>query len=209
MLALNILLGHVVADHAFTNNAKIRTYSGGKLAGHIAWSVLAILAFTFDTLLKSFTGIAILVGFSFVHAVLDFLRVKWYRKNKRIVDLIELTGIAVALVVNLFSVRLLQNSYLSPEFIMYLMGMSVVSVGITYIFRNYYPAEEFLPDVDGISERLAIFVFVLASKPLLVVASIAIGLLYRLIFVKKVNHTWWISPASGVVLSLLWKWIIY
>lgn len=209
MLPLNILLGHVVADHAFTNNAKIRTYSNGKLIGHIFWSILAILAFTFDTLLKSFVGILVLVGFSSVHAVLDVLRVKWYKKNKRIVDLVELVGIAVALVVNLLSVGSLRNSYLSPEFVMYLMGMSVVSVGITYVFRNYYPAEEFLPDVDGISERLAIFVFVLASEPLLVVVSIAIGLLYRLIFVKKVNHTWWISPASGLVLSFVWKWIIY
>lgn len=209
MLPLNILLGHVVADHAFTNNAKIRTYSGNKLVGHIAWSILAILAFTFDTLLKSFTGIAILVGFSLFHAVLDVLRVKWYRKNKRVVDLIELIGIAVALIINLLFASLFQNSYLSPEFVQYLMGMSVVSVAITYIFRNYYPADEFLPDVDGISERLAIFVFTLASKPLLVMISIGLGLIYRLIFVKKVNHTWWISPASGIVLSLLWKWIIY
>ncbi|HEY8542276.1 MAG TPA: hypothetical protein VIL29_07820, partial [Pseudothermotoga sp.] len=119
------------------------------------------------------------------------------------------TGIAVALIVNLIFAPLLQNSYLSPEFVLYLMGMSVVSVAITYIFRNYYPADEFLPDVDGISERLAIFVFILASKPLLAIASIGIGLLYRLIFVKKVNHTWWISPVSGVILSLIWKWIIY
>lgn len=209
MLPLNILLGHVVADHAFTNNAKIRTYSGSKLVGHIAWSVLAILAFTFDTLLKSTIGIAIILIFSLVHAVLDVLRVKWYRKNKRIVDIIELTGIAVALVVNLIFAPLLRNSYLSPEFVLYLMGMSVVSVAITYIFRNYYPADEFLPDVDGISERLAIFVFILASKPLLAIASIGIGLLYRLLFVKKVNHTWWISPVSGVILSFIWKWIIY
>ncbi|MFN3283741.1 MAG: hypothetical protein ACK40Q_05850, partial [Pseudothermotoga sp.] len=209
MLGLNILLGHVVADHAFTNNAKIRTYSTNKLIGHIIWSVLAILAFTFDTLLKSFTGIVILVGFSSFHAVLDVLRVKWYQKNKKIVDLIELIGIVVALTINLIFASLLQNSYLSPEFVQYLMGMSVVSVGITYIFRNYYPGDEFLPDVDGISERLAIFVFTLASKPLLTLISIAVGLLYRLLFVKRVNHTWWISPVSGILLSLLWKWIIY
>lgn len=197
MLALNILLGHVVADHAFTNNAKIRTYSGSKLIGHIIWSVLAILAFTFDTLLKSFTGIVILVGFSVFHALLDILRVKWYKKNKRIVDLIELIGIAVALTINVIFASLLKNSYLSPEFVWYLMGMSVVSVGITYIFRNYYPADEFLPDVDGISERLAIFVFFLASKPLFVILSIAAGLFYKLLFVKKVNHTWWISQPAG------------
>jgi len=210
MLPLNVLLGHVVADHAFTNNAKIRTYSGTKLVGHIIWSALAILAFTFDTLLKSSRGIVILIAFLFFHSILDLLRVKWYREKKRkIVDLVELSGIVLAFIANLLCVGSLQSSYLSPEFVMYLMGMSVVSVGITYVFRNYYPADEFLPDVDGISERLAVFVFLLASKPLFVVASIVIAFLYRLIFVKKINHTWWISPVSAVAISFLWKWMLY
>lgn len=209
MLPLNVLLGHIVADHAFTNNAKIRTYKGSKLIGHILWSVLAILAFTFDTLLKSPSGIALLIVFVSLHAFLDIGRVKMYQKNKRIVDLIEAAGILLAIIINTLCFDTLSQSYLTPEFVLYLLGMSAVSVGVTYLFRNFYPAKEFLPDVDGISERLAIFIFLLASKPLFVVISIVIAFLYRLVFVKKVDHTWWISPASGILISLLWKVLLY
>lgn len=208
MLPLHLFLGHVVADHAFTNNAKIRTYRGSKLLGHIVWSFFAILAFTFDVFLRSKLGITLLVGFFIVHASLDVLRVKAY-PNGKLLNLIELIGLTSALVFNLFGTKLLSKSYLSNEFVLYLLGMSAVSVGVTYFFRNFYPKDEFMSDIDGISERLAVFIFLLASKPLFVFLSLVIALFYRLIFVKKFDHTWWISPASGFLVSLAWRFILY
>lgn len=208
MLPLHLFLGHVVADHAFTNNAKIRTYKGSKLVGHILWSFFAVLAFTFDVFLYSRLGILILTLFFIVHAVLDVLRVKLYHK-KRFLDLVEASGLGFAFFFNMLGVKLLNNSYLSNEFVMYLLGMSVVSVGVTYFFRNFYPKDEFMSDIDGISERLAVFIFLLAPKPLFVFLSLMIAFFYRLIFVKKLNHTWWISPLSGLLISLLWRMILY
>lgn len=208
MLPLHLFLGHVVADHAFTNNAKIRTYKGAKLFGHILWSFFAILAFTFDVFLRSKLGIVLLIGFSFVHAILDVLRVKVY-PDRRLLNLVELAGLVLAFIFNSIGVGLLKSSYLSNEFVLYLLGMSAVSVGVTYFFRNFYPKDEFLPDIDGISERLAVFIFLLASKPLFVFLSLVIALFYRLIFVKKFDHTWWISPLSGLLISLVWRLMLY
>lgn len=208
MLPLHLFLGHVVADHAFTNNAKIRTYKGSRLVGHILWSFFAILAFTFDVFLYSKLGILILTLFFIVHAVLDVLRVKLYPK-KRLLDLVEASGLVFAFFFNMLGAKLLNNSYLSNEFVMYLLGMSVVSVGITYFFRNFYPKDEFMSDIEGISERLAVFIFLLASKPLFVFLSLVIAFFYRLIFAKKPNHTWWISPLSGLLISLVWRLILY
>ncbi len=208
MLPLHLFLGHVVADHAFTNNAKIRTYKGSKLVGHILWSFFAILAFTFDVFLYSKLGILILALFFIIHAVLDVLRVKLYPK-KRLLDLVEASGLGFAFFFNMLGAKLLNNSYLSNEFVMYLLGMSVVSVGITYFFRNFYPKDEFMSDIEGISERLAVFIFLLASKPLFVFLSLVIAFFYRLIFAKKPNHTWWISPLSGLLISLVWRLILY
>ncbi len=209
MEPLHFLLGHVVADHAFTNNAKIRRYSGVKLFGHIVWSIFAILAFTFDVVFASIKGLITFAILSAVHAVLDLLRVKYYKLNRKIVDLVELVGVVTALTVNVMSFEMLENSYLSREFVFYLLGMSVVSVGITYLFRNFYPGDENIHDVDGISERLAVFIFLIASKPLLVFMSISIAIVYRLIFVRKVDHTWWVSPVSGILISYLWKVLLF
>ncbi len=209
MVALHFLLGHVVADHAFTNNAKIRKYSGIKLAGHIFWSIFAILAFTFDIVFSSMKALTIFAILAVTHAILDMLRVRYCSISKRIVDAIELVGLIAAFIANIFSFGLLERSYLSAEFIFYLLGMSVVSVGVTYFFRNFYPGDENLGDVDGISERLAIFIFLLASKPFLAFVSIVIAIIYRLIFVRKVDHTWWISPVCGVLLSYLWRILLY
>lgn len=47
--------------HGFTDNTKIRSYKGSKLIGHIIWSVLVFLAFTFDTLLNSTKGLTVLL----------------------------------------------------------------------------------------------------------------------------------------------------
>ncbi|MEN3007940.1 hypothetical protein [Pseudothermotoga sp.] len=208
MLPLHLFLGHVVADHAFTNNAKIRTYRGSKLIGHILWSFFAILAFTFDVFLYSKLGILIIAVFFTIHAVLDVLRVKLYPK-KRLLDLVEVLGLGLAFFFNMLGSRLLSSSYLSSEFVLYLLGMSSVSVGITYFFRNFYPKDEFMSDIDGISERLAVFVFLMASKPLFVFLSLVIAFLYRLIFIKRPNHTWWISPMSGLLISLAWRFMLY
>ena len=208
MAPWHFLLGHVVADHAFTNNEKIRKYKGLKLFGHIVWSFFAILAFCFDTIFNSLKGIVIFTSFFVLHTVVDILRVK-YSKRRRIVDILELIALSGAFFCNLMIFDLLRSSYLSPEFVYYLLGMSVVSVGVTYIFRNFYPGVPEMSDIEGISERLAFFVFMLAGKFLFAFLSLVLGFLYRLWRIKKSDATWWMSPSLGVVISAVWYISLY
>ena len=207
---LHFFFGHVVADHAFTNNYKIRTYKGWKLLGHMLWSAFAVLAFTFDVLLKTPKGITIFFIFIAIHSFGDYYRTKLYAAGKkRAIDWLELSMLGIAALFNALVANDLSHSYLSAQFVYYLMGMSVVSVGVTYFFRNFYPGKEDLPDVDGISERLAFFVFFLAGHPILAFASLGIGYIYRLFRYKKADPTWWLSPLLGAILSLVWRFTLY
>ncbi|RKX43042.1 MAG: hypothetical protein DRP33_02185 [Thermotogae bacterium] len=208
MAPLNILLAHIVADHSFTNNTKIRKYSGIKLLGHIVWSFLALLAFCFDTVFKTLPGTTLFLSFFALHAVVDLLRPR-FQTRKCILNLLEVISLSGAIVVNLLSFEYLKGSFVSPEFVFYLLGMSIVAVGPTYFLRNFYSGKEDIEDLDGISERLAIFIFLIAGRFELVALSVVGALLYRLIFVKKPDHVWWISPTFGLLISVLWKWMLY
>ncbi len=210
MVNMHLVLGHVVADHAFTNNYKIRGYKGLKLMGHMAWSVFAILAFTFDRLLKNPFTLGVLFAFFAFHIFGDYYRVKLYKEGKkRKIDILELILLFGAIIANFLVHPYLKGSYLSSEFVYYLMGMSVVSVGVTYLFRNFYPGIEDLPDVDGISERLAVYVFMLAKKPLFVAVSLLLGLLWRYWKYRKPDPMWYLSPILGLALSFFWYVTLY
>jgi hypothetical protein len=210
LINMHLVLGHVVADHSFTNNYKIRSYRGTKLFGHMVWSIFALLAFTFDTLLKSRTGVFVLVAFSAFHIWGDYERAQLYSKGKkRMIDLLELLLLVAAIIANSVVHDKLSGSYLTAEFVYYLMGMSVVSTGVTYFFRNFYPGVENMSDIEGISERLAFFVFLLAGKPGFAYLSLGLGFLYRLLRIKRYDPTWWMSPILGIILTYIWKFTLY
>ncbi len=210
IIPLHLFLGHVVADHGFTNNAKIREYRGLKLVGHMVWSILAILAFTFDTLLKTLEGRMVLLASFLVHVAGDYLRTEFHRLGKkRWIDFLELFELIFFFVVNWYFKDLLNASYLSTVFVFYLIGMNLVSVAATYFFRNFKPGNPNISDIEGISERLAFFVFYLAGKPLFAFLSLLIGFLYRLWKFRKPREDWWVSPAWGILVSVLWKFLMY
>ncbi|MGB9614779.1 MAG: hypothetical protein ACP5KD_06295 [Fervidobacterium sp.] len=204
---IHLFLAHFVADHGFTDNTKIRSYTGYKLIEHIVWSLFALLAFTFDTLLKTERGIIVLSILAIVHILGDILRTK-IRDLKKI-HILELTELAIALILNYLVADLFVYSYISKEFAIYLLGMAVVSMAVTYIFRNFYPGDLRYNDLDGISERLAFFVFFLAKNYVFAFLSLALGFLYRLWKVKKFSYTWLISPLLGVAITVIWKLWIY
>ncbi len=210
MINMHLVLGHVVADHSFTNNYKVRNYKGTKLLGHVLWSVFAILSFTFDTLLNNTKGIIVLTSFIAFHIWGDFERVKLNDAGrKRMIDLLELLLLAGAIAANWAVYDRFYQSFLSSEFVYYLMGMSIVSTGVTYLFRNFYPGPENMSDIEGISERLAFFIFLLAGKVGFAYLSLALGLLYRFVKIKKYSATWWMSPLLGILISYFWKMTLY
>lgn len=202
---IHLFLGHYVADHGFTHNSKLRKLSGWKLIEHMIWSVFAILAFTFDTLLKN--APVILFTFIAIHLVLDVLRVKITKKLYY--HILELSGIVIALIFNFMVKKYFYMSYLSKEFALYILGMALVTTALTYFFRNFYPNDEMFEDLEGISERLAFFIFFLANKPFFAFLSLLLGFLYRLWKVKKFDHVWWISPLFAVIFSVIWKAIVF
>lgn len=204
---IHLLLAHIVADHGFTDNTKIRSYRGFHLLEHIAWSIFALLAFTFDTLLKTNLGRAVLLAMIVVHVVGDVVRTRI--GQSKYVHVLELGLIFVAFVLNKVVEPLFTFSYISREFAMYLLGMSVVSMAVTYVFRNFYPADVSYNDLDGISERLTFFVFFLAGNYALAFLSLLLGFLFRVWKVRKFSHTWWISPLSGIVITLVWRNLIW
>lgn len=202
---LHLFLGHYVADHGFTNNSKIRHLKGWKIFEHMIWSVFAILAFTFDTLLNK--APVILFSFIAIHLFFDYLRTKV--SKKLYYHLIEIAGIFIALIFNYFVADYFFTSYLSREFVLYLLGMALVTTALSYVFRNFYPGIENFEDLEGISERLAFFVFFLANKPIFAFISLGLGFLYRFWKVKKFDHTWWISPLFAIIFTLLWRPLIF
>lgn len=204
---VHLFLAHFVADHGFTDNTKIRTYKGYKLFEHIIWSIFALLVFTFDTLLKSQRGIIVLSTMAIIHVFGDILRTKITDLKK--MHIFELSELVIAFILNLLVADLFVYSYISKEFALYLLGMSVVSMAVTYIFRNFYPGDLNYNDLDGISERLAFFVFFLAKNYLFALISLVLGFLYKLWKRRKFEYTWIVSPVLGIVITIIWKFLIY
>lgn len=204
---VHLLLGHFVADHGFTDNTKIRNYKGYKLIEHIIWSLFALLAFTFDTLLKSTRGIVFLSTMAIIHVAGDIIRTKLKRSVEY--HILELVELLIASALNFFVSDLFSYSYISKEFAIYLLGMSVVTMAVTYVFRNFYPNNPEYNDLDGISERLAFFIFFLGKNYILAFLSLGIGFLYKLWKRKKYEHTWLASAVLGILITLIWKFLIY
>lgn len=197
----HFLVIYLVADHAFVNNHTLDKQPVRKFWGHLLWSFLVILAFTFDTLLKTTEGTAVFLTFAGFHLVLD-----WVRWEYHIGKLVELSNLAMAIVYTLLFSHLLGSSYVSPEFSTYLFGMLATTVGVTYLVRELM--EHTYKDTVGISERLAIYIFAMAGKFEWVLISIVAGLIYKLAFEKKRDFTWWLSPVMGALVSLVWYWLV-
>ena len=205
MLALHLFLAHSVADYSFTNPMKLYgERSPLTILKHTVWFILVFLAFTFDTVFSSGFGMVLFAGSLILHFCVDFLRI-----SKKNVWWVEVFSWFSFLVLGIISSTFFSGSYITPPFAMYLVGMVVVSVIPTQIFRMIGWIPKIDSQSEGISERLAIFIFILALNWLLALVSIGCAVLYRLIFKKKNHPLWLISPSLGFAVSLLFRWIIY
>lgn len=201
MFPTHILIAYLTADYAFINTNKIKDLDKKGLLKHWIWVVLILLAFTFDTVLRTFYGSIALIAFIGFHFLNDFLK----KKN---LFISEFLGITVSLVLNVMLASQLRNSYITPEFSFYLLGMLLVSVVISTIARSVGIIEEDSADSDGISERLAIFIFIYSGQYFWVFVSTITALVYRLIVRKKVSIYWFLSPLAGIFIGILWRLIL-
>jgi len=201
-MPLHLLVAYLVADHAFVNNYKLGDLTKTEWIKHLIWVFLVFLAFTFDRFLGNALGLLFLLGAFAWEIVLRYLR-----KNLGN-DLSELLSIGFYTLLTLFSANLLKSSYITPEFSWYLMGMLVVTVGVTYFLRKGI-IDKNSTDTVGISERLVLFIFTFAGHFEFVAVSVIVGFVYRFIFSKEKKLEWFISPIVGIIISVVWKSIMF
>jgi len=194
----HFVVAYLAADHAFVNNHRIGRLPAGKFFGHLVWSTLVILAFTFDVLLKDTAGFMIFISFLLIHIFLDILR-----RYGVIHHILEILALGTAFIYTVLFKTRFESSYITPEFSMYLLGMLIVTAGWTFLFREMM--EEGYKDSVGVSERLAIYIFAFAGMHFWVFISAIAGLAYRVGFEKKKDISWILSPLLGILLSYLWR----
>jgi len=171
---------------------------------HCIWFVLVFMAFSFDVAFSSTLNGVIFASALALHFLIDFLR---FRKiNPWIV---ESCSIVSFLLLSILFSHLFVNSYISSYFSMYLIGMISVSVIPTQFMRMTKVVDPMENESEGISERLAMYVFICAGNYLFALTAILIALVYRLIVKKQFDKTWWLSPLIGGVVPWFFKFIIF
>ncbi|AEX85511.1 hypothetical protein XO10_05445 [Marinitoga sp. 1135] len=198
MIPLNGFLAHFIADHAFTNVYSDTLKDKNKLMTHILWSFFVILTFTFESL-KSVAGIIAFFVLVSYHVGVDIYRSKKGTDFKK-----ELAYLAGAFLINVVFFEVYIHSYISKEFVYYLIGMMFATSFGSFIERTFNIIDPQMKDTAGASERLAIYIFLSKFKAELVLVSIFAGLLYRFFFVKEKSKEWIFSPIYGVIVSSIW-----
>jgi len=202
---LNYFLAHTVSDYAFTNPMKLY---GEKhifeILKHTIWFVLVFLAFSFDVVFLNPLNLVIFFSALCLHAIIDFLRFRKFNPW-----MVETLSICTFLLFSLLFSRQFVNSFISSYFSMYLIGMICVSVIPTQIMRMTKLIDPLENESEGISERLAIYIFICAGQFLFAGVALVIALAYRFIVKKKVDRTWWISPLIGLTVPWVFKIVIF
>ena len=205
MLSLNFFLAHVVSDYSFSNPMKLYGNKDVKeLSKHFLWTALFFLAFSFDVVFSSASTVFIFVFAIILNVLIDYMRIR--NINSWIVESISLVlFLAYAMI---FS-YLFKNSFITPYFSMYLIGMICVSVIPTQIMRMTGIIDKMEAESEGISERLAMYVFICAGKPLFALIIPVIAFLYRKFVIKDFDKSWWLSPLIGFVIPWIFKFLIF
>ncbi|MBN2253799.1 MAG: hypothetical protein JW701_08875, partial [Kosmotogaceae bacterium] len=125
-MPLHLLVAYYVVDHAFVNNRKLAKMDDKKFWMHFIWVVLIFLAFTFDVFLSSPLGILLLILSVGLTVTVDMGRKKLSN------PLIEIIAFFLLLFFTLLGRSFLVESFVTLEFSWYLMGMLLVTVGVTY-----------------------------------------------------------------------------
>ncbi len=196
------LLIYAVSAYAFSNNSLVYANNKKEIQKASIWIVLISLSLTFD-LLTNWVGLlsvsiftAFLILTTFAKSKKD--KMSWYLTW-------ELINVGVALAFTLpLSGWLSSTSYLRPPFVNYLLGLTIASVVFADIFRRVDIIPKDSGDSDGDFERILLFIFIMAGQLWYTLLTIAGMLIYRFLRYKKPSVMWILSPAVGVLFSLLW-----
>lgn len=200
-MPVHLLVAYIVANHAFVNNSKLGEMNEKRFLYQILWGAVVFLAFSFDTLFTTPKGILVFIIAILVLPVILFLRTRFSQ------DFIELMAVIVYAFLSFLAADLLRYSFITAPFAWYLLGILLVTVGVTYFFRKGI-IDSLKSDSIGITERLVIFIFVFANKIEWVIISVLAAIVYRVFFSKERKIEWVLSPVIGVGFSFLWKLIM-
>jgi len=200
-MPVHLLVAYIVANHAFVNNSKLGEMKEKRFLYQVLWGALVVLAFSFDTLFATPKGILVFILAIFALPMILFLRTRFSQ------DFIELMAVIVYAFLSFLATDLLRTSFVTAPFAWYLLGILLVTVGVTYFFRKGI-IDSLKSDSIGITERLVIFIFVFANKIEWVIISVLAAIVYRVIFSKERKIEWILSPVIGVGFSFLWKLIM-
>ena len=200
------LLIYAVSAYAFSNNSLVYANNKKEIQKASIWIVLISLSLTFD-LLTNWVGLlsvsiftAFLILTTFAKSKKD--KMSWYLTW----ELIN-AGVALAFTLPL-SGWLSSTSYLRPPFVNYLLGLTIASVVFADIFRRVDIIPKDSGDSDGDFERILLFIFIMAGQLWYTLLTIAGMLIYRFLRYKKPSVMWILSPAVGVLFSLLWYFLM-
>lgn len=199
MFSMTLFLSHFVSDFAFTNVYSDKFLEKSSYYKHLIWVLLVFLAFNFDML----TGwMLLIVSLSILlHIGIDLLRIK----NQNTNIYFEIIFLGAFLIWSYLFRSFFQDSFLSNVFQFYIVGMIVTTSFGSFLFRTFNLFEKEKKDTIGASERLAIFIFMMAQNYLWSIIAVGAGLAYKLIFVKEKNIKELIlSPTYAILVSLFW-----
>ncbi|MFO7882451.1 MAG: hypothetical protein R6U52_07955 [Kosmotogaceae bacterium] len=200
-MPVHLLVAYIVANHAFVNNNKLGEMEEKRNLYQILWGALVILAFSFDTLFTTPKGIFVFTIAIVLLPVILFLRTRLSQ------DLVEFLAIILYAFLSFLVSDLLHASFITTPFAWYLLGILLVTVGVTYFFRKGI-IDSMKSDSIGITERLVIYIFAFAGKIEWVIISVLVAIVYRVIFSKERKIEWVLSPVFGVGFSFVWKLIM-
>jgi len=176
----------------------------GELIKHLIWFVLVFLAFSFDVVFTNPFSTVIFVVALILHSIIDFLRLRKFNPW-----MVELTSLFSFLLLSIIFSGQFANSFITSYFSLYLIGMIFVSVIPTQFMRMTKVIDPLENESEGISERLAMYIFICAGNYLFALAAVIIALVYRLIVKKQFDTTWWLSPLIGLTLPWFFKIVIF
>jgi len=200
MFQINLLLSHLISDFAFSDVYSKDFLDKKNYYKHMIWAAVVFFIFNFDT--TTFGKVFAVLAF-LIHVGLDLFRIK---KGSTI--RFEITSSLLFLVLSLPMNTYYLDSYISNPFQIYILGLLITTSIGSYIFRTFDILPKGKKDTTGTSERLAVFIFIMAHQYLLALVAIITGILYKIMFEKRKDKEVIYSVVYGIVLSFIWMLIM-
>jgi len=203
LVPFNILLCHLIGDFAFFNVYSKDNSNKKNFIKHVIWITALFLIINFDIILSIRGFLAVIIALS-IHLLLDYIRTKKETKFT-----LEIIFLSFFIILSLSFKELFLDSFITPVFQFYLLGLVTATGVISFIFRSIKILEKEKKDTVGATERMVFFIFLMASNFIALAISIVLGIIYKILFEKrKIDKEMIFSPVFAVIISIIWYILI-